>query len=127
MRRLLIVTILLFFSLAGVASANEPWWHIESEYVDVVDEIIEIEVFVKAGKQPPLAKGYLIRVDKEKIVVHQHQIKAGSGEEHQQREVMAFRRSTEQDNKNAAGPWRSVCAPGNLRRHSIADRLVKGD
>ena len=26
-----------------------------------------------------------------------------------------------------AGPWRSVCAPGNLHRHSIADRLVKGD
>ena len=26
-----------------------------------------------------------------------------------------------------AGPWRSVCAPRNLHRHSSADRLLKGD
>jgi len=40
----------------------------------IVDEIIEIEVFVKNGQQPPLAKGYVIRVDKERIVVHHHEI-----------------------------------------------------
>jgi hypothetical protein len=42
--------------------------------VEIVDEIIEIEVFVKEGRQPPLAKGYLIRVDKQKITVHKHEL-----------------------------------------------------
>jgi hypothetical protein len=42
--------------------------------VEVIDEIIEIEVFVKEGRKPPLAKGYVIRVDKQKITVHKHEL-----------------------------------------------------
>jgi hypothetical protein len=42
--------------------------------VAVIDEIIEIEVFVKEGRRPPLAKGYVIRVDKQKITVHKHEL-----------------------------------------------------
>lgn len=42
--------------------------------VEVIDEIIEIEVFVREGRKPPLAKGYVIRVDKQKITVHKHEL-----------------------------------------------------
>ncbi len=44
------------------------------EVVEILDEIIEIEIFVKEGKRPPLAKGYLIRVDKQKITVHRPEL-----------------------------------------------------
>ncbi len=44
------------------------------EVIEVVDDIIEIEIYVKEGRQPPFAKGYVIRVDKQKITVHKHEI-----------------------------------------------------
>jgi hypothetical protein len=42
--------------------------------IEVIDEIIEIEVYVKEGRKPPLAKGYVIRVDKQKITVQKHEL-----------------------------------------------------
>jgi hypothetical protein len=39
-------------------------------HVAVVEEIIDIEEYAKAKKKPPHAKGYRIRIDKEKKDVH---------------------------------------------------------
>ncbi len=36
----------------------------------VLDEIIDLEEYAKLGKQPPLAKGYRIRINGEPYVVH---------------------------------------------------------
>ena len=37
----------------------------------IVDEIVVIEEFGKSGRNPPRAKGYKIRVDKEHVVFHE--------------------------------------------------------
>jgi hypothetical protein len=37
---------------------------------EVVDEIIDLEEYAKLGKQPPLSKGYRIRINGEAFVVH---------------------------------------------------------
>ena len=37
----------------------------------VLDEIIDLEDYAKAGKRPPLAKGYRIRVNGDPFVVHE--------------------------------------------------------
>jgi hypothetical protein len=42
--------------------------------VEVVIEEVEIEVFVVEGRAIPHARRYVIRVDREKITVHQHEI-----------------------------------------------------
>jgi hypothetical protein len=39
--------------------------------VEIVDDIIDLEEYAKAGKQPPHAKGYRFRVNGESFVVHQ--------------------------------------------------------
>lgn len=39
--------------------------------VEVVNETIDLEEYAKAGKQPPLAKAYKIRVNGETFVVEQ--------------------------------------------------------
>jgi hypothetical protein len=39
--------------------------------VVIVDDIIDLEEYAKAGKQPPLAKGYRFRVNGEAFVVHE--------------------------------------------------------
>lgn len=36
----------------------------------VLDEIVDLEAYAKAGKQPPLAKGYRIKVNGKDFVVH---------------------------------------------------------
>ncbi len=36
-----------------------------------LDEIIDLEEYAKAGKRPPLAKGYRIRVNGDAYVVHE--------------------------------------------------------
>jgi multiubiquitin len=47
---------------------------VEAIEVEVIDDIIEIEIFVKEDRPVPHAKGYVIRVDKQKITVHKHEI-----------------------------------------------------
>lgn len=37
---------------------------------EVLDEVIDLEEYAKAGKRPPLSKGYRIRVNGEPFVVH---------------------------------------------------------
>ena len=37
---------------------------------EVLDEIVDLEEYAKLGKQPPLSKGYRIRVNGEPFVVH---------------------------------------------------------
>lgn len=49
--------------------------HIEDRRADpgveeVLDEIIDLEEYARLGKQPPLSKGYRIRVNGEPFVVH---------------------------------------------------------
>jgi Multiubiquitin len=44
------------------------------EIIDYVDDIVEIEILIKEGRRVPHAKGYLIRVDKQKITVHKHEV-----------------------------------------------------
>jgi hypothetical protein len=39
--------------------------------VEVVNETVDLEEYAKAGKQPPLAKAYKIRVNGETILVEQ--------------------------------------------------------
>lgn len=56
----------------------------------IIDEIIEIEIFVKENREIPRAKGYVIRVDKQKIVVHQHEL---SG-----RQILELANKTPSDN-----------------------------
>ena len=38
---------------------------------EVLDEIIDLEEYARAGKRPPLSKGYRIRVNGEPFVVHE--------------------------------------------------------
>ena len=38
---------------------------------EVLDEIVDLEEYAKLGKQPPLSKGYRIRVNGEAFVVHE--------------------------------------------------------
>lgn len=52
--------------------SNEPI--VEAIVVEVVDDIVELEIFVKEGRHVPHAKGYVIRVDKQKITVHKHEL-----------------------------------------------------
>lgn len=39
--------------------------------VEIVNEVIDLEEYAKAGKQPPMAKGYKFRVNGEAFVVEQ--------------------------------------------------------
>ena len=39
--------------------------------VEIVDQIVDLEEYAKAGKQPPLSKGYRFRVNGEAFVVKQ--------------------------------------------------------
>lgn len=41
---------------------------------EVLDEVIDLEEYAKAGKQPPLSKGYRLRVNGEAYVVHQPEV-----------------------------------------------------
>ena len=45
--------------------------HDDPGEIEIVDEIIDLEEYAKAGKQPPLAKGYKFRVNGEAFVVNQ--------------------------------------------------------
>jgi hypothetical protein len=38
---------------------------------EVLDEVVDLEEYAKLGKQPPLSKGYRIRVNGEAFVVHE--------------------------------------------------------
>lgn len=38
---------------------------------EVLDEIADLEEYAKAGKRPPLCRGYRIRVNGERYVVHE--------------------------------------------------------
>ncbi len=40
------------------------------EHATIVDEIIDIEEYAKAGRRPPHARAYVIRVDKDRITVN---------------------------------------------------------
>lgn len=60
------------------------------DYVDYVDDIVEIEILVKEGRPVPRAKGYLIRVDKQKITVHKHEVTG--------REILTLAGKTPPDN-----------------------------
>jgi energy-coupling factor transporter ATP-binding protein EcfA2 len=40
----------------------------------IVEEIIDIEEYVRSGRKPPRAKGYKIRIDKLKYTVHVHEM-----------------------------------------------------
>ncbi|MCO5066776.1 MAG: multiubiquitin domain-containing protein [Rhizobiaceae bacterium] len=42
----------------------------DSGVEEVLDDIVDLEEYVKLGKRPPLAKGYRIRVNGEPFVVH---------------------------------------------------------
>lgn len=42
----------------------------DSGVEEVLDDIVDLEEYTKLGKQPPLAKGYRIRVNGEPFVVH---------------------------------------------------------
>ena len=60
---------------------NEEGKHHESEAEKVIqleeeilEELIDLEEWVKAGKKPCKAKSYRIRIDKEKFTVHVHQM-----------------------------------------------------
>ena len=49
--------------------------HVEARKADpgveeIVDEIVDLEEYAKAGKRPPLAKGYRIKINGEPYVVH---------------------------------------------------------
>ncbi len=37
---------------------------------EILDEIADLEEYARKGKQPPLCKGYRIRVNRKKFVVH---------------------------------------------------------
>ena len=39
--------------------------------IEILDEVVDLEEYAKAGKQPPLAKGYKFRVNGEAFVVQQ--------------------------------------------------------
>ena len=39
--------------------------------VEILNEIVDLEEYAKSGKQPPLAKGYRIRVNGEAFIVEQ--------------------------------------------------------
>jgi hypothetical protein len=41
---------------------------------EVLDGIVDLEEYARAGKQPPLSKGYRIRVNGEPFVVHEHTV-----------------------------------------------------
>ena len=41
---------------------------------EVIEEIIEIEVYGKSGRQAPRARGYRVRVDKEHLVFHEESV-----------------------------------------------------
>lgn len=43
----------------------------DSGEIEVVNETIDLEEYAKAGKQPPLAKAYKIRINGETFVVEQ--------------------------------------------------------
>ncbi|MFT3938235.1 multiubiquitin domain-containing protein [Rhodopseudomonas sp.] len=38
---------------------------------EVLDQIVDLEEYAKAGKRPPLAKGYRFRVNGQPFVIHQ--------------------------------------------------------
>jgi hypothetical protein len=40
----------------------------------IIDEIIDIEEFSKSGREPPRAKGYRIRVDKDHIIFDKDEV-----------------------------------------------------
>ena len=42
--------------------------------VEIVDEVIDLEEYAKAGKRPPLAKGYKFRVNGEAFLVEQPEV-----------------------------------------------------
>lgn len=42
---------------------------------EILEELIDLEEWVKAGKKPCKAKSYRIRIDKEKFTVHVHSMK----------------------------------------------------
>jgi len=42
--------------------------------VEIVNEVIDLEEYAKAGKQPPMAKGYKFRVNGEAFVVEQPEV-----------------------------------------------------
>lgn len=73
---------------------------------EIVEEIIEIEIFVKEGRAIPRAKGYVIRVDKQKIVVHQHEISGrrfwNSPTRYHQKTIFCARYSLVEDRKSSA-------------------------
>jgi len=39
---------------------------------EILEELIDLEEWVKAGKKPCKAKSYRIRIDKDKFIVHVH-------------------------------------------------------
>ena len=41
---------------------------------EVVDDVIDLEEYAKLGKQPPLAKGYRIKINGKHYVVHEPMI-----------------------------------------------------
>jgi hypothetical protein len=43
----------------------------DSGVEEVLDEIVDLEEYARAGKRPPLSKGYRIRVNGESFVVHE--------------------------------------------------------
>lgn len=53
---------------------------------EILEELIDLEEWVKAGKKPCKAKSYKIRIDKEKFTVHVHSMKG--------REILALVQKT---------------------------------
>lgn len=43
----------------------------DSGVEEILDEIVDLEEYAKAGKRPPLSKGYRIRVNGEPFVLHE--------------------------------------------------------
>jgi DNA modification methylase len=49
---------------------NDQFNDTDSGVEEVLDDIVDLEEYAKAGKQPPLAKGYRIRVNGDAYVVN---------------------------------------------------------
>jgi hypothetical protein len=53
---------------------SDPVEVIEKAVEEIIDAIIDLEEYAKQNKKPPHAKSYRIRIDKDKFVVHVHEM-----------------------------------------------------
>jgi hypothetical protein len=48
--------------------------NLKAEEAEILEDLIDLEEWAKAGKEPKRAKSYKLRIDKDKYVVHVHEM-----------------------------------------------------